>query len=85
MITCWNDLSANFFLCARSDVDRLYVDRNNGGRGLISVDDTVNYNKARSLKRYTETSDIDLIGAGGQLVKCDIDARMQVEQNKRWK
>ena len=57
----------------RSDVDRLYVDRNNGGRGLMSVEDTVKY-EALSLKRYTETSDIELIRAGGQLVKCDSDA-----------
>ena len=39
----------------------------------MSVEDTVKY-EALSLKRYTETSDIELIRAGGQLVKCDSDA-----------
>ena len=54
----------------RSDVDRLYVERDKGVRGLISVEETVLY-EAHSLKKYTETSNVELIKSGGKLIKSD--------------
>ena len=54
----------------RSDVDRLYVEREKGGRGLMNIEDTVLY-EAHSLKKYTETSDVELIRSGGVMIKSD--------------
>lgn len=54
----------------RSDVDRLYVERGKGGRGLMGIEDTVLY-EAHSLKKYTETSNVELIRSGGTMIKSD--------------
>ena len=52
----------------RSDVDRMYVEQEKGGRGLMSIEKTVNYEN-HSLKKYTETSDIIVIGEAGKIIK----------------
>ena len=39
----------------KSNVDRLYLPRKDGGRGLLGVEDTVNIAKV-SLKRYVNNS-----------------------------
>ena len=39
----------------KSNVDRLYLPRRDGGRGLLGVEDTVNIAKV-SLKRYVNNS-----------------------------
>jgi hypothetical protein len=54
----------------RSDTDRLYVHREKGGRGLMSIEDTVRY-KANGLKRYTERNDVQLFRTGGKRIKSD--------------
>ncbi len=54
----------------RSDVDRIYVERERGGRGLMSIEDTVNYER-HSLKRYTETSDVVMIRKAGEIIKSN--------------
>ena len=46
----------------RSNVDRLYIPRGEGGRGLRSVEDTVNLAKLR-LQEYVEMSDERLVSA----------------------
>mgnify|MGYP001794065188 FL=1 len=54
----------------RSDVDRLYVERGKGGRGLMSIEDTVKY-ESHSLKKYTEDSPVEVIRNAGRVVKSD--------------
>ena len=44
----------------KSDVDRLYVERSKGGRGLLSVKDVVE-EEERQLKKYTERSLEDMM------------------------
>ena len=46
----------------RSNVDRLYIPRSEGGRGLLSVEDTVNLAK-QGLQGYVKMSDERLISA----------------------
>ena len=46
----------------RSNVDRLYIPRGEGGRGLLSVEDTVNLAKLR-LQEYVKMSDEMLVSA----------------------
>ena len=54
----------------RSDVDRLYVERSKGGRGLMSVEDVVQY-ESHSLKRYTRGSETEIIRKAGVVIKVD--------------
>ena len=54
----------------RSDVDRMYVEREKGGRGLMSIEETVRY-ESHSLKKYTEDSDILAIRTAGKIIKSD--------------
>jgi len=46
----------------RADVDRLYVPRKEGGRGLANIQDSVNM-KEHSLSRYVHTSEKELLKA----------------------
>ena len=46
----------------RSNVDRLYIPRGEGGRGLLNVEDTVNLAKLR-LQEYVKMSDERLVSA----------------------
>ena len=54
----------------RSDVDRLYVERSKGGRGLMSVEDVVQY-ESHSLKQYTRGSETEIIRKSGVVIKVD--------------
>ena len=54
----------------RSDVDRLYVERNKGQRGLMSVEDVVRY-ESHSLKPYTRGSETEIIRKAGLVIKVD--------------
>jgi hypothetical protein len=66
----------------RSDTDRLYVHREKGGRGLMSIEDTVRY-EANSLKRYTERSDVQLIRNGGKHIKSDSNVSKEEYREKQ--
>ena len=46
----------------RRNVDRLYIPRGEGGRGLLSVEDTVNLANLR-LQGYVKMSDERLVSA----------------------
>lgn len=52
----------------RSDVDRLYVDRKAGGRGLVNVEDLVRQEE-RQLNRYMENSEESIMKAVFEKVK----------------
>ena len=54
----------------RSDVDKLYVERNKGGRGLMSVEDVVQY-ESHSLKQYTRGSETEITRKAGLVIKVD--------------
>ena len=54
----------------RSDVDRLYVESNKGGRGLMSVEDVVRY-ESHSLKQCTIGSETEIIRKAGLVIKVD--------------
>ncbi|XP_067945076.1 uncharacterized protein [Watersipora subatra] len=54
----------------RSDVDRVYVERDQGGKGLMSVEETVNYESHR-LKKYTESSAVEFIRTAGKIVNTN--------------
>ena len=60
MMTIYNSLHP------RADVDRLYIPRKHGGRGLISIQESIQesiYIKEQSLRRYTEDSEEELLAA----------------------
>ena len=46
----------------QADVDRLYIPRNNGGRGMIGVEDRVEM-ETECLKKYIENSNERLLKA----------------------
>ena len=46
----------------QADVERLHIPRNNGGRGMISVENCVEM-EAKSLKKYVENSHERLLKA----------------------
>ena len=52
------------------DVDRLYVERNKGGRGLMSERDVVQY-ESHSLKQYTRGNETEIIRKAGLVTKVD--------------
>ena len=54
----------------RSDVDRLYVERNKGGRGLMSVEDVIRY-ESHNLTQYTRGSETEIIRKAGLMIKVD--------------
>jgi len=56
MMTIYNSLHP------RADVDRLYIPRKHGGRGLISIQESI-YMEEQSLSRYTEDSEEELLAA----------------------
>ena len=60
----------------RSDVDRMYVEREKGGRGLMSVEETVKY-ESHSLKKYAEASSVRVISSAARVVKSDEEEMTQ--------
>ena len=68
----------------RSDVDRLYVERNKGGMGLMSVEDVVQY-ESHSLKQYTRGSETEIIRRAGLVIKVDSVQCSQEYKNEQKK
>ncbi|XP_067933124.1 uncharacterized protein [Watersipora subatra] len=64
----------------RSDVDRVYVERDQGGRGLMSVEETVNY-ECYSLKKYTEGSPVEFIRTAGKIINTNSEDGRQDYRN----
>ena len=57
----WKTKKMHRALHPQDDVDRIYMPRNNGGRGIISVEDCVEM-ETESLKKYVENSNERLLG-----------------------
>jgi hypothetical protein len=51
----------------RTNEDRLYLSRNEGGRGLLNVEDTVNMAKI-GLSKYIDNSEERLLRAARQTI-----------------
>ena len=75
----------------RSDVGRMYIPRKEGGRGLTSVEDTVNLVKI-GLERYIKESKERLIiaargdtGSTGIDTENEIKRRTRKERKTKWK
>ncbi|XP_067939708.1 uncharacterized protein [Watersipora subatra] len=64
----------------RSDVDRVYVKRDQGGKGLMSVKETVNY-ESHSLKKYTEGSAVGFMRTAGKIITTNGDDGRQEYRN----
>ena len=65
----------------RDDVDRLYVSRKEGGRGLASIEDSVNVSIQR-LEDYTQKHDGGLITAIGNDNDDTMDNR--ITRKQKW-
>ena len=75
----------------KSNVDRLYLPRKDGGRGLLGVQDTVNIAKV-SLKRYVNNSTERLLSSlriieDDEVIESKADAkkRKRTERKENWK
>ena len=75
----------------KSNIDRLYLPRKDGGRGLLGVEDTVNIAKA-SLKKHTNNSTERLlisfrIMEEGEVIESEADMkkRKRAEGRESWK
>ena len=67
-------------------VNRIYVEWEKGGQGLISIEETVNYGNC-SVKKHTETSDIVVIGEARKNIKSNNEysaAEYRNQQKKVW-
>ena len=62
----------------KSNVDRLYISQNEGGRGLLSVEDTIEKSKI-GLERYIQESKERLLSAAKTL---DMEVKETVKQYK---
>ena len=67
----------------REDVDRLYVPRKKGGRGLASIEDCVDTSKYR-LEDYIEKHERGLITAIRNDTDNTIDDRMTTTRKQKW-
>ena len=67
----------------RDDVDRLYVARKEGGRGLANIEDTVNASIQR-LEEYIEKHDRGLITTIKNDTNKTIDERMTTNRKQKW-
>ena len=67
----------------RDDVDRLYVSRKEGGRGLASVEDTVDASIQR-LEDYTEKHERGLITIIRNDTDNTINERMTTTRKQKW-
>ena len=66
------------------DVDRLYVSRKQGGRGLASIEDTVDASIQR-LEDYIEKHERGLITTTRFDTNNTINERMTTTREKKWK
>ena len=67
----------------RDDVDRLYVSRKEGGRGLASIEDSVDASIQR-LEDYIEKHDGGLITAIRNDTENTMDNRMTITRKQKW-
>ena len=67
----------------KSDVDRLYVERRKGGRGLLSVKDVVE-EEERQLKKYTERSLEDMMETVRERISFRGDRAEKKERYEAW-
>ena len=67
----------------RDDVDRLYVSRKKGGRGLTSIEDSVDASIQR-LEDYIEKHEGGLITAIRKNTDNSIDNRMTINRKQKW-
>ena len=67
----------------RDDVDRLYVSRKEGGRGLASIEDNVDAS-IRLLKDYIEKHEEGLITAIRNDTVNTMDNRMTITRKQKW-
>ena len=67
----------------RDDVDRLYVSRNDGGRGLVSIEDSVETSIQR-LKDYIQKHEEGLITAIKNNTENSIGNRMTKTRKQKW-
>ena len=67
----------------RDDVNRLYVSRKEGGRGLASIEDTVDASIQR-LEDYIEKHKRGLITAIRNDTDNSIDERMTTTRKQKW-
>ena len=70
-------------LHSRDDVDRLYVPRKEGGRGLTSIEDSVDESIQR-LQDYIEKHERGLITAIRNNTDNTIDNRMTKTRKQKW-
>ena len=70
-------------LYPRDDVDRLYVSRKEGGRGLASIEDAVDASIQR-LEDYIEKHERGLITAIRNDTDNTIDKRMTITRKQKW-
>ena len=68
----------------RDDVDRLYVSRTEGGRGLASIEDSVDTSIQRRLEDYIEKHERGLITAIRNNTDNTIDNRMTKTWRQKW-
>ena len=67
----------------RDDIDRLYISRKEGGRGLASIEDTVDASIQR-LKNYIEKHEWGLITTIRNDMDSMIDERMTTTRKQKW-
>ena len=67
----------------RDDVDRLYVSRKEGGRGLASIEDSVDASLQR-LEDYIQKHDGGLITAISNDTDNTMDNRMTITRKQKW-
>ena len=67
----------------RDDVDRLYVFRKEGGKGLVSIEDSVDTSIQR-LEGYIEKHEQGLITAIRNDTDNRIDERMTITRKQKW-
>ena len=82
-------LTMNGGLHPRDCVERLYVPRKYGGRGLVSVEDCINQARL-SLERYVQSSEEDLLKAvreedtGSQETATSFKVKRRAENTQEW-
>ena len=67
----------------RDDVDRLYESRKEGGRGLASIEDSVDAS-IRQLEDYIEKHEGGLITAIRNDTDNTMDNRMTITRKQKW-
>ena len=85
-------LTTNGMLNPRADVDRLYLPRDSGGRGLVSVEDCVRTEEKTLAKYVASHTDSLMTACRGETVLRDDDAesvkvtmqKRQQERTDRW-